>query len=71
MCEYPSSGTPAPEPAAANKARDRVTQLLATSAAWHERQRIREYLAEAGQETAAYLLAARYSQWRAERYGKD
>lgn len=60
MCQY----QPTPEAST----QDRFQVLLATSAAWHEVQRVRQFLEAKGMTEAADAIQADYQEWRRERF---
>lgn len=63
MCNYATTNEPSPAP-------DRLQVLLGVSAAWHEVQRIRDFLEARGLVEASGEIALHYQDWRREQFAR-
>lgn len=59
MCHYSTSSDSSPSP-------DRLSTLIGVSAAWHEVQRVRDFLESKGLHEASGEIALDYQEWRRE-----
>ena len=64
MCHYSTTSDSSHSP-------DRLNVLVGVSAAWHEVQRVRDFLESKGMHEAIAEIAVDYQEWRREQFAKE